>query len=110
MEDVSRQDLSRFFQQWTREAGVPHYEGEWQYDEETCELTVTVNQTRPDHTVFSVPLEVGIVTRRGAMPRIEVGNIDQRRNTFTFEVDERPAEVHLDPNTWLLMTSSINQN
>jgi hypothetical protein len=30
-------------------------------------------------------------------------SLDQRTHTFTFTVEKEPADVVLDPNTWLLM-------
>ena len=108
MEKASGQDLSRFFHQWTREAGLPHYEGGWTYDEETNQLTVTLNQPRPRDPIFRMPIELGIYTDDATSdPRIEVMDVDDRQNTFTFEVAERPAEVRLDPNTWVLKTADF---
>ena len=107
MEDVSGRDLSTFFRQWTREAGLPRYEGHWQYSEDTGRLTVTLDQVRPQSPVFETPIELGIYSNAKGTPRIEVMQVDERSNTFTFDVKERPAHVELDPRTWALMTADF---
>ena len=95
MEAVSDQDLAAFFEQWTAGPALPRYEGSWRYDE--GRLTVQLRQVAPDDFTFTLPLEVGIYPAEGADPRIETLQVDERRETFTFALDEAPARVELDP-------------
>ena len=48
-------------------------------------------------------LDIGVVPDRGGPPRIETVRVKERKNRFFFPCDAAPAEVVLDPDTWLLM-------
>ncbi|MFQ5568615.1 MAG: M1 family metallopeptidase [Rhodothermales bacterium] len=108
METVSGQDLSWFFQQWIYQPGQPRYEGTWHYDAAAGQLTVTLNQMQTNGTFFRMPVELGIYTDDASLPRIEVMNVDQAQNTFTFVLDTPPTTVVLDPNTWVLMEATFS--
>ncbi len=110
METASGQDLGWFFQQWIYQVGHPRYEGAWHYDAASRQLTVTLNQKiQTDGTSFRMPIEVGIYTDDTALPRIEVLEVDEQQNTFTFTLDDAPTDVVLDPNTWVLMEAEFSR-
>jgi hypothetical protein len=64
---------------------------------------VDIRQTQATGTTYRTALEIGIVMDRTSAPRIETVPLDQRAQTFTFQLGNEPADVVLDPNTWLLM-------
>lgn len=101
MEQASGTDLRWFFTQWLTRSGVPKLEGTWQYDAAAKRITVTLAQTIPGEP-FRLPVEIGIVTAPGALPRIEKAELTGRTGTFTFASEAAPVSVALDPNTWLL--------
>jgi aminopeptidase N len=101
MEDASGQPLEDFFRQWVYTPGQPAIAGAWTYANGV--LTVDIRQTQPAATVYKTALDIGIVTDRAAAPRVQTVALDQRTQTFTFTLDKEPADVVLDPNTWLLM-------
>ncbi len=109
METASGQDLGWFFQQWIYQAGHPRYEGTWHYDAASRQLTVTLHQIQTDGTFFRMPIEVGIYTDDTALPRIEILDVDEQQNTFTFTLDDAPTDVVLDPNTWVLMEADFSR-
>ena len=102
MEEVSGRSLEGFFRQWIYTPGQPRIEARWSYANGV--LTVRLEQTQTPGLVFVTPLDIGIVTDRSAAPRVETVSLAQRDQTFTFRVDTEPADVVLDPNTWLLAT------
>ena len=109
METASGRDLGWFFQQWIYQAGHPRYEGTWHYDAASRQLTVTLNQVQTNGTAFRMPIEVGIYTDDDALPLLEVIDVDEQQNTFTFTLDDAPTNVVLDPNTWVLMEADFSE-
>jgi aminopeptidase N len=108
MEAASGQDLGWFFDQWLRRSGVPRLEGSWSYDARQRQVEVTVRQTQPGEA-YRLPLELGLRMpgARGPAPaagtaRIEHVELKGRVETFRIQSDDKPAEVLLDPETWLL--------
>jgi aminopeptidase N len=101
MEEVSGKPLEEFFRQWVFTPGQPTVAGSWAWADGV--LTVEIRQTQPAATVYTTALDLGIVVDRAAAPRVETVTLDQRAQTFTFQLDKEPADVVLDPNTWLLM-------
>lgn len=93
MEDVSGQDLSAFFAQWTARPGLPRLTGSWRYDE--GKLTIVLRQTQPG-APFAFPLEVGIEAADGL--RVETLEVTQPRETFELALGAAPVRVVLDPN------------
>ena len=102
MEEVSGRPLDVFFREWVYTPGQPRIEARWSYANGV--LTVRVEQTQAPGPVFATPLDIGIVTDRSALARVETVPLAERAQTFTFRVDKAPVDVVLDPNTWLLAT------
>ena len=101
MEEVSGKPLEEFFRQWVFTPGQPTVAGGWTWANGV--LTVEIRQTQPAATVYTTAIDIGIVGDPAAAPRVETVALDQRAQSFTIKVDKEPADVVLDPNTWLLM-------
>lgn len=101
IEEVSGKPLRAFFRQWVYTPGQPVIKGSWTYAAGV--LTVELHQAQATDTVYTTALDIGIVTDRGAAPKVEVVQLVQRDQTFTISLDKEPLDVVLDPNTWLLM-------
>jgi len=104
IEEVSGKPLRAFFRQWVYTPGQPVIKGSWTYAAGV--LTVELHQAQATDTVYTTALDIGIVTDRGAAPKVEVVQLVQRDQTFTISLDKEPLDVVLDPNTWLLMQAS----
>lgn len=104
VEEVSGQQLAWFFQQWVFTPGHPRLEGSWSWDADAGTVTLELEQVQGG-PVFRAALEVGL--QAGETLRIETVEIDEAAETFTFEVESEPADVVLDPDTWLLMESRL---
>ena len=57
-----------------------------------------------------MPLEVGIYFEGEEKPQIEIIRINEKSNIFTINVDMKPKNVVLDPNTWVLMDAEFRRN
>jgi aminopeptidase N len=101
MEQVSGQELTAFFSQWLRRAGVPALEGSWRYDAAAKTVVVIVRQTQAG-APFQFPLDVGLVASPGALPRVSTMEVTGPETTLRIPSETAPADVTLDPGTWLL--------
>jgi aminopeptidase N len=106
MERASGQDLGWFFTQWLTRSGVPAITGGWRYDAAARQVVVEVAQSQSGEP-YRLPLEVGISTTAGAAPRVERVELTGREGRFTFPANTEPADVVLDPNTWVLMEPPV---
>jgi aminopeptidase N len=95
MEAASGGDLRSFFEQWTDGPAVPRYEGTWRHED--GRLTVRLRQVAPEDFTYTLPLEIGLYASDGAEPRVETVDVNARRETVSFSVEEAPARVALDP-------------
>jgi aminopeptidase N len=101
-EQVSGKDLGWFFAQWLTRAGIPKIEGSWRYLPGRKAVEVTVTQSQPA-APFRLSIEIGISPGAGQPPNVERIELTGRTATKTFNVENQPASVVIDPNTWLLM-------
>ena len=100
MERHAGRDLSWFFSQWLTRSGVPALKGSWMYDAAAKQVVIDIAQTQAGDP-YRLLLEVGIAS--GSMaPRVERIELTGREGRFTIAADSAPAEVTLDPHTWVL--------
>jgi aminopeptidase N len=106
VESHSNQRLDWFFDQWIYKAGHPVYDARWLWDEAVRELRLTVTQ-KQEATVFKMPLDVVIKT--GETIRLEIVQMNDREQTFTFKLDRKPRSVAIDPDEWVLKELTISE-
>ncbi|MEZ4950945.1 MAG: M1 family aminopeptidase [Saprospiraceae bacterium] len=110
-EDVTGEDLNWFFNQWYFDKGQPKLEVTYDYDSTNQQVNVTVEQTQdPDKmpAIFILPTTIDIYMGPGKKMTKEV-RVDQRKQTFTFDVDSKPALVNFDGSKTLLAEVSDNK-
>jgi aminopeptidase N len=101
MEEVSGQDLRRFFAQWLTRSGVPQVSGDWRYDAAAKQIVVTVRQTQAGDP-FRFALGVGVSVASASSPALRQVQVTERESTFRIAAEAEPASVVLDPGVWLL--------
>lgn len=101
MEEVSRQDLTWFFQQWLRRPVSPSFDGTWQYDAEAKTIRIELAQTQAGDP-YRVHVQLGVVATAGQPARIERIDMKDKRMSVTIPSAAEPANVTFDPDTWLL--------
>jgi aminopeptidase N len=101
MERHAGQPLDWFFQQWIFERGHPIFATSWTWEEGKVAVDVEQKQSGP---VFRVPTVIEVRGESGA--RRENVVIDERTERFEVESAERPSEVVLDPDEWVLKEST----
>ena len=102
MEEIAGADLGWFFHQWLYHAGSPVVEGGWRYNAATRKIEIELAQTQPGDA-YRLPLEVAVDAR------IEKIEMTQKQQRFEMAADKEPAEVLLDPNTWMLMDTHFGK-
>ena len=109
MEEASGTDLEQFFDQWLYKGGALELQGNWFYDDGNKTLEISLRQSQNDGSSFVMPIQVGIYAADNSGMSIETLEIDAVKNTWSIPMDSAPAEVVLDPNTWLLMTAEFGR-
>jgi len=97
MEDVSGKNLDQFFKQWVFTEGYPEISMDWKYSKGKIRGSIKQHQNQ---AVFQFPLELGLKTASGM--EIKKVKVKEKEADFEFDVSEKPLEVILDPNVWLL--------
>lgn len=98
MEEVSGQNLERFFRQWLLETSIPRLQITWQYLNGHVDITITQAQPGP---LFNVNLEVDIEMPDNSKERKNL-QLSGKTNTYRFPAAVRPVRVTADPDVNLL--------
>jgi aminopeptidase N len=104
IEEATGYNLKWFFDQWLYKAGYPIFEVKYSFDDSKKLLKLEVEQIQPGDSltpeVFKTPVDVEIATKSERKTfRIF---IDKRKETFEFEVSDKPLMVIFDKGNWIL--------
>lgn len=103
-EQISGKNLDAFFQQWIYGSGAPFYRYMWNSepsaDGKGFDVNVALKQAQTTGTIFQMPIDVTIVTASGE--RTMVVENTQVSQFFTLHVDEKPVDIILDRDNWIL--------
>jgi aminopeptidase N len=108
MEEASGRDLKVFFDQWLYKPGALTVKGSWHYDSKKKELTLSLDQTQTDGSLYAMPIQVAIEApnKTRQMQTIELTG---RQQTITFKSEYEPTAVQIDPNMWVLMDATLER-
>lgn len=109
MEEASGRDLEWFFDQWLYKPGTLKVAGQWTYDARTKQVRIALDQVQTDGSLFAMPLEVAVQVPGQPLPTIHRVQLNAKANVFTVDAPSEPAEVRLDPNTWVLMEATFGR-
>lgn len=104
LEEASGRDLNWFFDQWYMEPGHPELTHTWSWDPATRLVTVEVMQVQDpgkNAETYILPTEVAFLMPRDRVVRMPLV-MTEREQTFTWELEESPLLVDLDPDRTLL--------
>jgi aminopeptidase N len=107
LEKASGKDLQTFFTRWVYDSGHPQYDVQWSWQANSKRLDVVVTQKQPGAVfVDEIPLEVSTAggTRSFTLrPRA-------KRANDTFQIDEQPTSIAVDPKNTLLKEVTVSGN
>ncbi|MEA3461973.1 MAG: M1 family metallopeptidase, partial [Bacteroidota bacterium] len=97
-ESVSGKDYNTFFRQWFYQAGHPVLSAHWKKRGKRVHLEIIQHQ---EHHLFVFPLDIKFSNGKGEVFR-ETLSIHSASQSFTFKPPFKPADLVLDPDSWLL--------
>ncbi len=108
-EEFSGLSMERFFDQWLTYEGRPYYEWQWSHAPVTggYEVSLHVSQVQEEPEVYWMPIEIVVQTESGSETfRIEN---DERDQTFTLAIGDRPTDLAFDPDGWILKVENASR-
>jgi len=108
MEEAAGRDLGWLLEQWLYQGGLPVVEGTWSHDPDTSTVQLRLTQTQETGYEFRLPITVRVHSAEGSNSDMLV-DLAAERGHFTLEVEGKPTKVELDPDTWVLMRSSLQE-
>jgi aminopeptidase N len=99
MEEVSGLDLNTFFAQWYFSAGHPIVSASEDFNPQTKELEISVNQTQDtsnSRDVFQFPLTVQFLYK-DQLTEFRQLDISKREQVFVLQVSQKPDAIVYDP-------------
>ncbi len=105
-EKITGTDLNWFFNEWFYNKGYPALNISHQYDENTHVLTLKVDQTQDltQNPVFKMPIRVNLYA--GGKKYEHLVWIEKTKDTFAFNLPQRPQWVDFDTDKVLLCTKN----
>jgi aminopeptidase N len=105
-EIVSGKNLKQFFGNWLYAPGQPELEITWRYNAAEKNLYVEVKQQQKNIFQFPLALKVNNASGPGKKEKVFVNS-----GTFSFKIksDQKPTSIIVDPDTELLMSSTIKE-
>ncbi len=108
-EQISGQGLDWFFQEWVYDVWHPEYYWGWSVDHTGggYEVTGFIDQVQEDGPVFTMPVDMAMVTSDGDTTVVATLMVDEQSERFAFQTTEQPMAVLLDPHDWILREQSL---
>ena len=104
-EAVTGRDLGAFFQEWIYGEYYPQYGYRWASAAAGVGWDVTVELTQMQGwQLFWMPVDVRIQTAGGAQTFVAMDSLAAQ--SFVFHVDQAPLSVAIDPDEWILRSTS----
>jgi len=107
LEKISGEDLNWFFEQWFMNEGHPVVEIDHDYDAAAGTVKVSIRQVQDieDYITFQFPLSIDIYVDE----KVERQNVwvDERKESFTFEVSAKPDLVNVDAKKIMLWEKAV---
>jgi aminopeptidase N len=116
-------DLAWLFHELLNRGGMLQVNGSWRYDATAKQIEVTLDQTQTSG-LYRMPIEVVVTAlptattvarpgRAGAaaepVQHINIAELTQQHQIFTFPAETEPIGVALDPNAWVMMQATFDK-
>ena len=111
-ETISGKNLDYFFSQWIYDERYPVYHYNFQQNQNSGELDITIHQLQYNdgwRNVFIMPMEIKVEFMDLTDTMVTVFNNDLFQ-TFSFTFSKTVKQVYLDPNKWILKKAIFDQS
>lgn len=100
LEEGCGHSLKWWREEWLERKGIPviSLKAEVSFDDNFYNIRCILTQVE---NLYNLPLEIGIETEKGI--EIRKVNITEKQMIFSFQSNEKPIKIMLDPNNWLLL-------
>lgn len=107
-EDITGQDLNWYWNQWYYGSGHPVLDITYSYNTAAKTSTVTIAQTQKNEQIFKLPIDIDIYHGQEKI-RHSVW-MTQQKQSFSFNVGERPDLINVDGDKVLLAEKNDHKN
>ncbi len=110
-EDLTGENLSDFFNDWTIGKGFPSYEISWFQNNKTNEVSIVVNQLQSNSSVsfFEMPVPIRVSNKNGDSQMIRL-ELSENKQSFTGKLDFKIGKFEIDPEYQLITRNNIVKN
>lgn len=106
-EEITGKDLNWFWNQWYFGSGHPTLDISYNYNDENKTVAVYLKQTQSGDKVFKLPIAIDVyLGEKKTRHQIWMNN---KADTFTFSVSQKPSLVNVDGDKILLCTKKDNK-
>ncbi len=113
-EEVTGEDMNWFFNQWFLAKGHPDLDIQYSYDDTRHQLILTIKQLQDlsQTPLYKLPLYVDLYTGEDASKKVQREKIviTHAKQSFTFNVSEKPRLVNFDAEKQLLCKKHENNS
>ena len=106
MEETSGQEIGWLLDQWLYQGGLPVVEGTWSFDPADSTVRLHLRQTQQNGYRFRLPITVRVHAEDGSTSDAPV-DLEADGSHFSIAVEGEPTGLELDPDTWVLMRSTL---
>jgi len=101
-EQICGLNLQKFFQQWIYEEYYPQYAYGWSLKQEVngFKIKLRIDQVQKNTGLFWMPVDVKVTTNSYDTTFVVWDSLQSQN--FTFFVDEKPINIELDADNWIL--------
>ena len=111
-ESVCRRDLTKFFNEWILKGeGIIKLQYDWTANEKSneTELVLNLEQKQDGYDTYNFPLDIKIIYTDGSS-EIKSTYIKSKAQKISFALNQKPKEIVLDPDKWLLAEYELKDN
>ncbi len=104
IEETTGRNMQWFFDEWVFSAGYPEFRVEYEYMPKKNQFTLNFRQIqkKDEQTpVFNVSIDISVYQAGGRRSNSRI-RVKEREEKFTFDADERPSFVSIDPHNEIL--------
>jgi aminopeptidase N len=107
-EEISKQNLDKFFEQWVYSEGQIdlEYNTETILQEDNLVIKIFLEQIQVDYEVFNFPLQIKLKFKDDSEESFRY-DIVSRDTTLEILTKKEPNSINLDPDNWLLAQISL---